>query len=99
MSAAVPAFESSADLVEDGRFAVAEAAGYAYHLYVQPGDGRRRRWRGRVVRIDPTGERSLLPWRANRSQEDLLGLLWDETVRDLQALVAGGTPIAIFQNG
>ncbi|HEU0195456.1 MAG TPA: hypothetical protein VFQ71_14720 [Gaiellales bacterium] len=99
MSAAVPALESGGDLVEDGRFAVAEAAGYAYHLYVQPGDGRRRRWRGRVVRIDPSGERNLLPWRANRSQEDLLGRLWDETVRDLQALVGSGTPIEIVQHG
>jgi hypothetical protein len=99
VSAAVSALDLSADVVEDGRFAVAEAAGYAYHLYVQPGDGRRRRWRGRVVRLDPSGERNLLPWRANRSQEDLLGQLWDETVRDLEALVALGTPIEIVQHG
>jgi len=98
VSAAVSTLESAGG-VEDGRVAIAEAAGYTYHLYVQPGRGRRRRWCGRVVRIDPTGERSLLPWRATRSHEDLLCLLWDETVRDLQPLVSQGTPIEIVQQG
>ena len=98
MSAAVPAVESSTDLVEDGRFAVAEAAGYAYHLYVQPGDGRRRRWRGRVVRIDPTGRAQPAALAGQPQPGGPARAALDETVRDLQALVARGTPIAIFQN-
>jgi hypothetical protein len=99
VSAADSAVDPSADIYEHEHFAVAEAAGYSYHLYVQPDDGGRRRWRGRVVRIDPSGERNLLPTRAARSQEDLLSLLWGQTVLDLQALVAVGTPIEIVQHG
>jgi hypothetical protein len=66
-------------------------ARYTYHVQVYPRSGVLRRWRGRVVMINPHGRRHHWRWRTARSREQLVALLWEETMRDIQWRTGGSS--------
>jgi hypothetical protein len=72
--------------------AVVSAAGsYTYQVHLQRRTGPLRRWRGRVVTVDGNGRRRHWPWRSARSREKLVGVLWEETMRDIQWRTGGAS--------
>jgi hypothetical protein len=64
---------------------------YTYHVQVHARSGLLRRWHGRVVMINPNGRRHHWQWRSARSREQLIALLWEETMRDIQWRTGGSS--------
>ena len=63
---------------------------YVYEVWLYKPSGHFRRWRGRVVMINPSGERHYWPWRTARSRDRALKTLWDETMLDIQWRTGSG---------
>ena len=82
---------------KSGDPAVVSAAGsYIYQVRLHPPSGVLRRWRGRVVTVDGSGRSRYWPWRSARSRERLVGVLWDEAMRDIQWRT-GGASVQILE--
>jgi hypothetical protein len=70
---------------------VSAAGSYTYQVHLHHPSGMLRRWRGRVVTVDGSGRRRHWPWRSARSREKLVGVLWEETMRDIQWRTGGAS--------
>jgi hypothetical protein len=70
---------------------VSAAGSYIYQVRLHQPSGLLRRWRGRVVTLDSNGRSRYWPWRSARSRERLVGILWDEAMRDIQWRTGGAS--------
>lgn len=55
-----------------------------YEVRIQPCRGVWARWRGRVVKVDPSGKRRYWPTRRAHTRDRLVAALWQEVMWDIK---------------
>ncbi len=81
-----PAAGQRADQVHetDSPSVVSAVGQYRYEVQIGRHRGLVRHWRGRVVSYDPAGKPRHWQWRSARTRDSLVGVLWQEAIRDIR---------------